>query len=251
MPCLPEDYENCSDEDLSRFIQDAVNNANGWDVLAGIIERVKRYKFGKKHDAHELDASCTESHRGGVTRHEQKMEDSKVVSTCFSEQHASKVPQKSYRFINQMTVNEYKPGEGIGSHIDTHSAFGDGIMSISLGADCVMSFKSSSSIHNDGLKKLVYLPARSLLLMSGPARYTWSHQIVTRMTDCVNGTIIPRNTRLSLTLRTAITIPTHHNESFARPLPAIASREFPPKWGKQSTSSTSIHHGKLFLAVCR
>ena len=34
--------------------------------------------------------------------------------------------------INQATVNEYNPGQGIGSHIDTTSAFGDGLISISF-----------------------------------------------------------------------------------------------------------------------
>ena len=35
---------------------------------------------------------------------------------------------------DQMTVNEYKPGHGIPPHIDTHSAFEDGIVSVSLGS---------------------------------------------------------------------------------------------------------------------
>jgi Alkylated DNA repair protein len=220
LPCLPEEYEGCTDDELSCFIQDAVTNANGWYVLAGIIERVRRYKFVMTSSQHP--ASTT----------------SRMV-----------LHQQSYRFLNQMTVNEYKPGEGIGSHIDTHSAFGDGIMSLSLGAGCVMNFKKHTlGQHNEEEKeelktKLVYLPARSLLLMSGPARYTWSHQIVTRMTDCVCGKIIPRNTRLSLTLRTAIELPSPTNNNngnndepcsctYAKPLPAITSNKFPPtKWG--------------------
>ena len=42
---------------------------------------------------------------------------------------------KSYpllKDINQVTVNEYIPGIGIGPHIDTESAFADGILSITL-----------------------------------------------------------------------------------------------------------------------
>lgn len=35
---------------------------------------------------------------------------------------------------DQLTVNEYPPGAGIPPHVDTHSAFADGIMSLSLGS---------------------------------------------------------------------------------------------------------------------
>lgn len=35
---------------------------------------------------------------------------------------------------DQMTVNQYKPGQGISPHVDTHSAFGDGLLSLTLGA---------------------------------------------------------------------------------------------------------------------
>lgn len=41
---------------------------------------------------------------------------------------------------DQATVNEYVPGEGIAKHVDTHSAFKDGIASLSLGSDTVISF---------------------------------------------------------------------------------------------------------------
>ena len=34
---------------------------------------------------------------------------------------------------NQLTINEYPPGVGIASHVDTHSAFEDGIAALTLG----------------------------------------------------------------------------------------------------------------------
>ena len=43
---------------------------------------------------------------------------------------------------DQLTVNRYLPGQGIPPHVDTHSAFEDGIVSLSLGSDAVMDFKS-------------------------------------------------------------------------------------------------------------
>jgi alkylated DNA repair protein alkB family protein 8 len=49
----------------------------------------------------------------------------------------------------QVTVNEYLVGQGIRRHTDTHSAFEDGICSLSLGAAVVMEFQ-----HPDGTRKV-------------------------------------------------------------------------------------------------
>ena len=37
---------------------------------------------------------------------------------------------------DNLTVNEYLPGAGIANHVDTHSAFEDGICALTLGDDC-------------------------------------------------------------------------------------------------------------------
>ena len=132
--------------------------------------------------------------------------------------------------INQMTINEYRAGEGIGSHIDTPSAFGDGLMSLSLNSGIVMEFRHTTSEQ----KKLVYLPARSLLVMTGPARYEWEHHIVTRRTDTHNGIVKPRGLRVSLTLRTALELPEHG----AMPLQRIESNVFPPVWGTSNDTTS-------------
>jgi hypothetical protein len=58
---------------------------------------------------------------------------------------------------------------------DTHSAFEDGIASLSLGAPIVMEFQ-----HPDGRKVRLWLPPRSLLIMTGEARYQWTHVIALR-----------------------------------------------------------------------
>ncbi|XP_029813530.1 alkylated DNA repair protein alkB homolog 8 isoform X3 [Suricata suricatta] len=71
---------------------------------------------------------------------------------------------------DQLTVNQYEPGHGIPAHIDTHSAFEDEIVSLSLGSEVVMDFK-----HPDGITVPVLLPRRSLLVMTGESRYLWTH----------------------------------------------------------------------------
>ena len=50
-------------------------------------------------------------------------------------------------------------------------------------------------------RKFVWLPARSLLLMQDEARFNWSHGIAPRKHDKVDGVLIPRQRRISLTLR--------------------------------------------------
>uniref|UniRef100_A0A8C8ZDF4 tRNA (carboxymethyluridine(34)-5-O)-methyltransferase ALKBH8 n=1 Tax=Prolemur simus TaxID=1328070 RepID=A0A8C8ZDF4_PROSS len=81
---------------------------------------------------------------------------------------------------DQLTINQYEPGHGIPAHIDTHSAFEDEIVSLSLGSEIVMDFK-----HPDGVTVPVMLPRRSLLVMTGESRYLWTHGITPRKFDTV------------------------------------------------------------------
>ncbi|KAM8820382.1 tRNA (carboxymethyluridine(34)-5-O)-methyltransferase ALKBH8 [Eudromia elegans] len=81
---------------------------------------------------------------------------------------------------DQLTVNQYEPGQGIPPHIDTHSAFEDEIISLSLGAEIVMDFK-----HPNGHAVAMMLPRRSLLVMSGESRYLWTHGITPRKYDVI------------------------------------------------------------------
>ncbi|CAG9819620.1 unnamed protein product [Phaedon cochleariae] len=100
---------------------------------------------------------------------------------------------------NQLTVNHYSPGQGIPHHIDTHSAFEDPIMSLSLQSPVVMEFKKANQ------HMCVLLPQRSLAIMSGECRYDWTHGITPRKYDIIsvnNGlTTLERGTRISFTFR--------------------------------------------------
>ncbi len=219
MPSLPMDYAGCCDEGLESFANDSVKNGDGWNVLAAVIEKVRRYQF-QDEAMSNLD-NQDEVDNSVVSEEGARENDGGIVATRTNPIIAASL---SFPNINQITVNEYKRGQGIGSHIDTESAFDDGLISLSMGSDCVMEFRS-----NEGTKKLVHLPPRSLLLMSGPARFNWSHQIVTRMTDCVDNKVISRRTRVSLTLRTAISLADESGNT--SPLHIVESSSFPPKWG--------------------
>lgn len=100
---------------------------------------------------------------------------------------------------DQAIVNEYQPGQGISAHVDCVPCFGDMIASLTLGSGAIMQFK------NDNQKEEVYLEPRSLVTLSGPARYEWTHAIPARKSDMVNGFKLQRERRISLTFRSVIT----------------------------------------------
>jgi alkylated DNA repair protein alkB family protein 8 len=107
--------------------------------------------------------------------------------------------------FQQLTVNQYLPGQGIAPHIDTESCIGPIIPVINLASGITMLMEKRKSNNNDDtdhrVKKHIWLPRRSLLILSGESRYLYSHGIAPRNTDKVNGTLIPRQIRISLTFR--------------------------------------------------
>jgi len=94
---------------------------------------------------------------------------------------------------NQLIINEYVPGQGIGMHIDNVFQFQDGIVSISLHSNIAMMFTKEGAP-----KKELLLERRSLLSLHADARYLWKHGIAARKKD--NGCL--RGRRISLTFRT-------------------------------------------------
>ncbi len=101
---------------------------------------------------------------------------------------------------DQVIINEYQVGQGISAHIDCVPCFGDRIASLSLGSDAVMEFINP----NTNQKIPVLLEKRSMVLLTGDARYKWQHAIPARKTDKINGEIVTRKRRLSLTFRGVI-----------------------------------------------
>ena len=92
--------------------------------------------------------------------------------------------------------------QGIPPHIDTHSCCDGQISSLSLGSDVVMNFSGEGGAASS---YSVLLPRRSLMVMSGRARYALRHSIATRKSDVVKVdeglTVRCRGTRTSLTFR--------------------------------------------------
>ena len=97
--------------------------------------------------------------------------------------------------FDQVIINEYEPGQGISNHIDCVPCFEDIIVSVSLLSSCVMQFSKDSEKHE------IILNPRSILLLSGDARYLWKHGIKAVKNDQWQNTAIPRKRRISITFR--------------------------------------------------
>ncbi len=104
------------------------------------------------------------------------------------------------KMADQVIINEYKPGQGISSHIDCEPCFEDTIVSLSLGSGCVMNFTNKY----DKTKIPVWLAPRSLIVLSDEARYKWLHSIPARKSDEWAGHRYKRQRRVSLTFRKVI-----------------------------------------------
>lgn len=119
----------------------------------------------------------------------------------------------------QVIINAYLPGEGITPHVDLLDRYGDGIVGVSLGSGSVMQFQKVTSderpSYNSKLpqdpgspKYGIYLPPGSAYVMSGEARYDWTHGIEGKTEDWVlsedgigASVLQPRTFRVSVTFR--------------------------------------------------
>jgi alkylated DNA repair dioxygenase AlkB len=115
---------------------------------------------------------------------------------------ANELAQRLYRddivpaVPDQLVVNDYPPGAGIFPHVD-QAVFGDTVASLSLGSSCVMQFTHSEP----GQVEHLLLEPRSVLILSGAARWAWRHAIPARPIDEWEGQQRLRSRRVSLTFR--------------------------------------------------
>ncbi|GAB4857963.1 Alkylated DNA repair protein alkB 8 [Ancistrocladus abbreviatus] len=185
----------------------AAVDARPWNSLAK--RRVQHYGFEFCYLMRNVD---TKRHLGELPSFVCPILDR--ISTCSELGGAANIK------LDQLTVNEYPPGVGLSPHIDTHSAFEDKIFSLSLAGPCIMEFRryhegtwkpeskcGMSNMENlenstDFLRKAVFLPPRSMLLLSGEARYAWHHYIPHHKVDFIRDSPIRRcSRRVSFTLR--------------------------------------------------
>lgn len=104
---------------------------------------------------------------------------------------------------DQVIVNEYLPGQGIAAHVDCVPCFGPVIASLSLGGAVEMAFRHVAT----GERRSHVLLQGSLLILSGPARFEWTHAIAPRLSDVIAGVRTARTRRVSLTFRSVTLAP--------------------------------------------
>ena len=119
-------------------------------------------------------------------------EEEETRKTCYGFERATR--------CDQLTVNEYPAGVGLAPHVDTHSAFGPVIFSLSLAGNAVMEFRrldgEEASMGERDPKEdkkpirvaerhAIALPRRSMLALAAEARYEWQHYIPHRKRDVV------------------------------------------------------------------
>jgi hypothetical protein len=121
--------------------------------------------------------------------------------------------------FDQMIANSYEPGEGITAHVDL-LRFEDGIAIVSLLSPCVMCFRSvpdplcscpnkvnghineDNQLNDTGAKVQILLSPGDLIVMSGTARYKWTHEINRNKDQQVwQGEALKQERRISVTLR--------------------------------------------------
>jgi len=117
----------------------------------------------------------------------------RIAERLISQGYATEMP-------DQVIANEYLPGQGISAHVDCVPCFDDTIISISLLSRCEMIFRERAGSTVTG----VMLQPRSGILLKGPGRYDWTHEIPTRKSDIVGGAKMDRGRRISLTFRKVI-----------------------------------------------
>lgn len=96
---------------------------------------------------------------------------------------------------DQVIVNEYVRDQGISRHVDSELSFADGIAMISLLESWEMVFREK---RKRGRKVLQRLERRSAAIMTGDARYRWTHEIPKRRHEPGR---VKRGRRISLTFR--------------------------------------------------
>lgn len=99
--------------------------------------------------------------------------------------------------LDQVTINEYYPGQGLRGHIDCVTCFGNAIITLSLGSYCVIDF---THVQTQEKRQLLLSPG-SLLILKGEARYAWEHSIEPKVIDKYKGKEFIRTRRVALTFR--------------------------------------------------
>ncbi|MDE2670437.1 MAG: alpha-ketoglutarate-dependent dioxygenase AlkB [Chloroflexota bacterium] len=102
---------------------------------------------------------------------------------------------------DQVIINEYEPGQGIGAHAD-RDCFGPAVAMLSLADRWPMQFEPAGRHTSKGERLELFLDVGSILVLTGEVRNKWVHSIVRRKTDGQGPAKRKRERRVSVTFRT-------------------------------------------------
>jgi alkylated DNA repair dioxygenase AlkB len=166
-------------------VQNLIASINAQPWLSDIKRRVQHYGYKYDYKARTIDYSMFLGQLPFWAL--------PIANRLHNEKYIDAIP-------DQLIINEYEPGQGIANHIDCEPCFGDTVISVSLGSSCVMDLinvKTKQKIE-------LMLESGSLVVLSGEARYKWTHGIAQRKTDICNGIKRNRSLRISMTFRKVI-----------------------------------------------
>lgn len=159
----------------------AIIDQSAW--LTSLSRRVQHYGWRYDYKARTIDASM----RLGALPE-------------WAERLARRLVEQGLvpHLADQVIVNEYVKDQRIAPHVDCETCFADGIAMISLLESWEMIFKPR---RGKGKRVVERLERRSVAVMTGDARYNWTHEIPKRKTEPNN---VLRVRRVSITLRKVI-----------------------------------------------
>ncbi len=172
-----------------RYVTDFLSEGEEGDVV-GVIDqsdwsselqrRVQHYGWRYDYKARQIDSSMR---LGPLPPWA-----ARLAQRLVSKDMLSDVP-------DQVIVNEYVGNQGISRHVDSEQSFADGIAMISLLESWEIVFREKKK---RGRKVLQRLERRSAAIMTGDARYDWTHEIPKRRHEPGR---VKRGRRISLTFR--------------------------------------------------
>ncbi len=118
---------------------------------------------------------------------------SELIQSLQQKSQELQLIDSSYSF-NQVIVNNYEPSQGISKHTDIKS-YGAVIGCYTIGSGATMRFRKNNEIVD------IYVKPNSLYIMSGDARYLWTHEMPSTKTDMCDGKRVVRSRRVSITFR--------------------------------------------------
>lgn len=151
-----------------------------WQVFEGDSRKVAHY--GYKYNYSSKDVTDTAPEFPDV-----------IEELCVHIYNIHGVNLPDGYWFDQCIINRYLPGEGIGAHYD-HAGYDEYIACFTIGGGAEIEFRERCS----GNKYALYTEPRSMYVMSGPSRWTWTHEMKKRKKDPGHGL---RQTRWSITFR--------------------------------------------------